>query len=163
MKKFASRAIIIIAILFLFLTWFESTYSMDEAKAFEVNSKELNHKVLIGTQGSEFKGSIVKKVCAYFADSVYFKIIDVKDLKSMKPADWNAVIILYTNEIFSPEENAATFAKNNQDSKNTFYISTSGTGNALLEGVDGIATVSKPSSAKGIASEIIEKISLQLK
>jgi hypothetical protein len=44
------------------MQWYRDTYSQEVAESFEVNSPELETKVLIATQGSEFKEALLMRV-----------------------------------------------------------------------------------------------------
>jgi hypothetical protein len=57
-KVIIGIAVIVLAIL-AFLTWYKFQYPMDVAMSFEINDPESKHRVLIATQGSEFKDAIV--------------------------------------------------------------------------------------------------------
>lgn len=126
---------------FLFLIWFQSAYSMDKIDSYEINKSSQSHKVLIASQGSEYKISTVKGITDHFKnDSVYFKVVDVSLLSDVKPNNWDAIIILHTWEIWKPEENAKLFLNDSYDASKMFVIATSMSGESgnQIEGVDGL-------------------------
>ncbi len=56
--------------------WYSVTFSMDEAKVFEVHSPNLDKKLLVATQGSDFKDTVPDGTVAnYELDSVYIKVM----------------------------------------------------------------------------------------
>lgn len=141
MKKFLIWLGVFVLGFFLFLVWFQSAYSMDKIDSYEINESSLDNRVLIASQGSKYKIETVKGITDHFQkDSVYFKVIDVSLLKEIKPADWDAIIILYTWEIWKPEENSKLFLTDSYDASKMFVIATSMSGEPgnQIEGVDGI-------------------------
>ena len=89
MRRSKKILIIISSIVLLFIafaTWYKFEYSMDIAKAFELNTSDLNKSLLIATQSSDFKDNLVGKVIdTYKEDSIYIKVIDVGELNSIEP------------------------------------------------------------------------------
>ena len=76
---------------------------MDKAEAFEVNSVEYPQKLLIATQGSEFKDKITLNVTKHFKeDSIFVSVIDITSLKEINPADYNAFLLIHTWENWNP-------------------------------------------------------------
>jgi len=128
---------------FLFLVWFDYTYSMEKIDTVEYNDKSLNTKVLIASQGSEYKTEIVQGVIDFLKNkSVFIKVVDVSELPTVNTNNWNAIVILHTWEIFKPEENTAEFLKDNYDNSKMFVVTTSASGDNKIDGIDGISGAS---------------------
>jgi hypothetical protein len=53
---------ILVAVMLGFGSWYKIHYSMGTAREFEVNSRSIKPKVLLATQGSDFKDSIVRGI-----------------------------------------------------------------------------------------------------
>jgi hypothetical protein len=143
MKKLLIGIGIFALVGFGFLWWYQATYSMDSINSQEVGDKNSTVKFLIASQGSAYKNSLVNGIINHLEDKpVYLKIIDVSLLKQIDPDDWNGLIILHTWEIWKPEPNAASFVSNFYDSTKMLILSTSGSGEQHLDGVDGISRAS---------------------
>src|SRR5512143_4031194 len=94
-KKILLGVAISIVALVACMSWYRIHYSMHPARTFEVNSPAAASKVLIATQGSEFKDSIVAGVIAHLQErGVYVKVVDVSALPAVREADWNAIVLI---------------------------------------------------------------------
>jgi len=70
---------------------------MDVAESFEVNTPKSEIRVLIATQGSEFKDAVVAGVVDHLKrKGAYIKVIDVSALPQVNENKWNAVVVLHT-------------------------------------------------------------------
>ena len=135
-----SGSIILSFILFIF--WYSVTYSMDKVSSKEFNDSSLSDKVLIATQGSTYKNEVVDEV--------------VNQLDQAREEEWNAIVILHTWENWKPELNSAKFVDRSRDRSKLFVISTSGSGDYHLKGVDGITSASDLSSVSNDAEKIVD-------
>jgi hypothetical protein len=116
---------------------------MDYVKTKEINSQTNTKKILIATQGSEYKNDVVSAITDEFkSKSIYIKIIDVSLLGKVNPDEWNAILILHTWEVWKPEENSEKFLKKHFDSSKMFVLATSGSGDNMVDGMDGITGAS---------------------
>ena len=79
MKLFKKILLIILALMvafFLFLIWYQHNYSMDVVSPYTINSPTLEKKLLIATQGSEFKNKVTSGIVNHFkTDSVYIESV----------------------------------------------------------------------------------------
>lgn len=133
---------VFILILFAFLTWYKITYSMEFVKAYEIGSPELTKKVLIATQGSEYKNSLTKGIIDHLRpQQVYIKVIDVSGLDTVNADEWDALVIMHTWEV-TPQKDAARFIKKAYNPNKMLVVSTSGDGGNKIEGVDAITGTS---------------------
>ncbi|WP_027421386.1 hypothetical protein [Crocinitomix catalasitica] len=143
-KKIIVGIISVLVLFFLFLVWFKATYSMEIIETFEQGNIENNTKVLIVSQGSEYKGKVVSGLLAdELFEAVYFKVIDVTTVEGINPDEWDAFVLLHTWEIFEPQEQAEKFIAENYDANKMFVVSTSASGGNAIEGVDGITGASE--------------------
>ncbi len=158
--------IILIAVLVLisgFWVWYEYTFSMDTVIPFEVNDSSLNTKVLIASQGSKFKDSLVQGVLKHYqSDTIHFKVIDVYTLFTVNIEKWDALIIINSWEYGSPPSNVKKFIKNHPDRLDKLIIlSTVGSSNIALEDVDvisGESIIEKTSQYTNILVKRLDKI-----
>ncbi len=141
-KRIVKITITIILVLFAaFWVWYEYTYSMDTVIPFEINNPNLETKVLIASQGSRFKDSLVQGVLRHYQkDSIYFKVIDVYTMFTVDIDKWDALIIINSWEYGSPPRNVKKFIKNYPDQLDKLIIlSTVGSSNIALKDVDVIS------------------------
>ncbi|WP_378182617.1 hypothetical protein [Aquimarina sp. SS2-1] len=124
-----------------FWAWYEYTYSMDTVIPFEVNDANAKTKVLIASQGSQFKDSVVKGILRrYEKDTIHFKVIDVYTLFTVNLEKWDALIFINSWEYGSPPRNVKRFIKNHPDQLDKLIIlSTVGSSNIALKDVDVIS------------------------
>jgi len=129
---------------FLLAVWYKSRYSMDVVEPYAMYSQTFDKKLLIATQGSAFKDSLVRNVVRYYKnDSVFIKIIDVSELPWIDPAEFNATLILHTWEYGGAPEDVEAFVEKNRDHlEKVVVFATSGEGNNRIEGVDSLAGAS---------------------
>ena len=148
------------ALLLIFAMWYKYEYSMEVAQEFEVNSPELNLKLLVATQGSEFKNEVTKGVVNYYEkDSVYIKVIDVTLLASIDPTDYNAIVVIHTWENWQPPAEVELFINRIKDIQDKIIIlTTSGEGSYKMEGVDAITGESKLENTNTYNNQIIKRI-----
>ena len=120
-------------------------HSMAPAREFEANSPAAAPaKVLIATQGSAFKDSIVAGVVAHLQPrSVYVKVIDVAGLPRVQEADWDAIVVIHTWELDEPQSDAQKFISRARDLRKVIILSTSGKGTFKMEDGDAISAASE--------------------
>lgn len=142
-KKIIIGIAVLVLAIFVFLTWYTFHYSMDVARSFEVNSPELKSRVLIATQGSEFKDAIVAGVVDHLKQrQVYIKVVDVAALQQVSEDKWNAVVLIHTWQNMKPQADARKFLERVKDFSKVIVLTTSGEGDFKMEGVDAITTAS---------------------
>ncbi|MDN5203917.1 hypothetical protein QQ008_21170 [Fulvivirgaceae bacterium BMA10] len=158
-KTFWLSLVIILATLFLLLFWYKVRYSMSEAVAFEVNGHRFNHKLLIATQGSDFKDALVNGIVDHYRkDTVYMRVIDVSDLHNVEENLWDAIVIIHTWENWKPQQDAKAFIDRVSDLSKVVVVSTSGDGDMKIENVDGISSASEIEDVPKITNKIILKL-----
>lgn len=132
-----------LALFFVFTIWYTQRYGMDKIAEFEINDARLDSRILIASQGSEYKNTLVADIISSFNyDSIYIKVIDVIDLKKENGADWDALVILHTWEIGVPPETVSNFIDQVVDRNKLIVVATSGSGEEQIDGVDGISSAS---------------------
>ncbi len=136
---------VVIAALLAFTVGYWAHHSMRPARGFAVNTRDTAHStVLIATQGSVFKDSIVGAVLAHLKPlAVYVKVVDVSALPQVHEADWDAIVVIHTWEMNKPQPDAQRFVSRVQDLRKVVVLSTSGKGTFKIDGVDAISSASK--------------------
>ena len=160
-KNKIALAILIIGALFLSLViWYKYEYSMYKVEAYEVNTPNLNKKLIIATQGSEFKDAITERIIDHYKqDSIFIKVIDVSSLQKIEPKNYNAIVVMHTWENWKPPVDVQSFI----DSTKVFQekiivLTTSGKGTFKMENVDAITCESKLENSESHSAKIIKKL-----
>ncbi|MCX2762751.1 hypothetical protein [Aquimarina muelleri] len=124
-----------------FWIWYEYTYSMDTVIPFKVKDPNLETKVLIASQGSRFKDSLVQGILRHYQkDPIHFKVIDVYTMFTVDIDKWDALVIINSWEYGSPPRNVKKFIKNHPDRLDKLIIlSTVGSSNIALKDIDVIS------------------------
>ncbi|MCD2259609.1 hypothetical protein [Psychroserpens luteolus] len=155
----------IIGLLFLISIWYQQTYAMDVAESFEVNSPEYSQKLLIATQGSEFKGKLTTTIIDHFKeDSIYIKVVDISELKAIEPTSYSALVLIHTWENWKPPKSIETFVERTKPySERIVVITTSGEGSRKMDDVDAITGESKPENSLVMVKQALSKLEIILK
>lgn len=141
MKFLKKITFVIVLLLAGFWIWYEYTYDMDTVIPFEVRDPSMKTKVLIASQGSKFKDSLVKSILRHYEeDSIYFKVIDVYTLFTVPINKWDAILVINSWEYGSPPANLKKYIKNYPDRLDKLIIlSTVGSSHITLKDVDVIS------------------------
>jgi hypothetical protein len=152
-------AAVAIVILLGFLTWYRFHFAMETATAFSRYDPSSEHKLLIATQGSDFKDAVVGGVVdALEQRSTYVQVIDVADLAEMDERDWDAVVVIHTWEGWRPQPDAKAFIDRVEDRRKLIVLGTSGSGELKVEGVDAISAASRMSEVPARVEELVARI-----
>ena len=151
-----------LALFVVFTIWYTERYGMNKVAPFEINDASLDNRILIATQGSTYKNRVVADILSSFHyDSIYIKVVDVNEL-GKETINWDAMVILHTWEIGEPPKAVTEFVSKINDQTQLIIISTSGSGEEYMEGVDGISSASLiheiPNQVQIIVDRIYELI-----
>jgi len=151
---------VVVAGLLAFMVGYWALHSMHPARGFEVNGQNTAHaKVLIATQGSAFKDSVVAGVVAHLKPlAVYVKVVDVSALSQVQETDWDAIVVIHTWEMNKPQPDAQRFVSRVQDPRKVVVLSTSGKGTFKLEGVDAMSSASEMIDVSKRVTEIDTRV-----
>ena len=146
--------------LFLFALWYKYEHSMDKAEEFQVNSPEYSSKLVIATQGSDFKNAVTNEIVSHFKqDSIFIEVIDVSSLSKINPKDYNAIVLIHTWENWKPPIEIEEFIKRTITYQDKIIVfTTSGQGSYKMEGVDAITGESKLEETSFFSKVIIDKL-----
>jgi hypothetical protein len=149
----------LIAAFLAFAGWYRIHYSMSIARAFEVNDPRSAPRILIATQGSEFKDAVVAAVVKRLRTrAAYVKVVDVSALASLDDAAWHAIVILHTWEMRKPPAPVQAFVDRARGSGKLVVLTTSGGGDFRIEGVDAISSASVVADAQSRSEEILARL-----
>ncbi|MGB3341035.1 MAG: hypothetical protein WBB37_06095 [bacterium] len=132
----------------------------------EIGAPELEHKVLIASQGSDFKSALVHDLSKVITKDyqVYLKIIDVTMLGEVNEADWDAVILIHTTEIGKLQTDAKAYLERAHDLDKVILIITSGQGDWKTDDydVDIITSASKQDELPGLTEDVVKRLDIML-
>jgi hypothetical protein len=125
-----------------------------------------SRRVLIATQQSTFKESIVAQVTdALKRDACYIRVVDVAELAAESPEEYNAVIIANRCIAWSLNSAVRDFLSEFEARERVFLLTTAA-GEDCGEppaGVDAVTAASKTGRSSEIAQEIVEKVQTLLR
>jgi hypothetical protein len=155
-----TRIVLLVVIAFTsYWVWYLITFSMSIAKPFEVNSPNLPTKVLVATQGSDYKDQLTKTLeSEYLGKEVYLNVIDASNLKTAKHQEWNAIVIIHTIEMWKPPKFVADFVNGLPNNNRLIVHATSGDGGYSMEGTDAITGASVTDSIPNVSNKLIQQI-----
>lgn len=138
---------------------------MGNAEAFQVNSANLDHKLLIATQKSAFKDSVTQLLVKHYtSDPVFIKVIDISSLSKIDPADYTAIAIIHTWENWEPPLEVKSFIEQTSEfQKKIIVLTTSGDGSFKMKQVDAITGESKIEETPLFADKLIGRLDPILK
>lgn len=149
----------IIVVMLAFGTWYRVHYSMAPARAFEIAGAPSAPRVLIATQGSSFKDSIVAGVVDHLKKrQAHVRVIDIAGLAHESAHDWNAVVVIHTWEMRKPPVAAKAFVDSLTDRRALVVLTTSGAGDFKMAGVDTISAASRMEDVPARVAEVTTKL-----
>ncbi|MFC4634629.1 hypothetical protein ACFO3O_11960 [Dokdonia ponticola] len=159
-KKIGIGFLLFFGLLFFLGVWYRYTYSMDLAASMEINSPNLKQKILIATQGSEFKDKVTFDILEHYKSRpIFIKVIDVTGLPNVDPKEYNAIIVIHTWENWKPPLTVEKFIKRTMPYKEKIVVlTTSGKGSYKMEDIDAIAGESIIKNAEEFSDKIISRV-----
>jgi len=122
---------------------YKQRHSMSVAPSFTVGDASLPRHVLIATQGSTFKDALVNGIVSYLKPrGAYVNVIDVSALPSIHEDEWTAMVVIHTWEFGKPQHDAMAFVERLQDKSKLIDVTTSGSGQQVISGIDAISAAS---------------------
>lgn len=150
---------ILVAVMLGFGSWYKIHYSMGTAREFEVNSRSTQPRVLLATQGSDFKDSIVRGIVEHLKQRpAHVRVIDVGALHTVDEADWDAIVVIHTWEMRQPQRDAKEFIDRLENMRKVVLMSTSGAGTFKMDGVDEISAASIRADVPARVAEIDSRL-----
>lgn len=154
-------AIILISIAFFIL--YEPRYPTDVIKSFEINSPKLEQKVLIASQLSNYKNSVVVEVIKHLRQrSVFIKVIDVTALADISENDWDAIVVIHTWENWAPPTTVSNWFEHGRNLDKIVVLTTSGNAQYKIQGINAITSASQMTTISSDVEEIMVRINIIL-
>ena len=118
-------------------------------------------RVLIATQNTKFKQEVVSEIRnALVTNSIFIKVVDVKNLRYEAARDFSAVVIINRALAGRPDPRVESYI-DNEPQKNKIIVLTTGILDAWkpdTEGVDAMTSASVISKSDKIAQRIVSKV-----
>jgi hypothetical protein len=165
MKKATKIGLIVVAsvvgLLIIAAVGYRLIFSQGVVESFEVNSSDLDTKVLIATQGSGFKDALVSGIIEDLKKKpIYIKVVDVTTLSDVKEDDWNVVVLISTCQSATLQPDTATYLDQAKDLDKTILLITSGSGTWKPENspLDSISSASKKANVDSLIVNILNRL-----
>jgi len=131
----------------------------------DIGAPDAEKKVLIASQGSKFKDTLVEELSGYLKDKeIYLKIADVTTLKDVAESGWDAIILIHTTEKYELQPDVKAYLDRVDDYDRVILITTSGSGTWKTDeyDVDIITSASKQNEIPGLTKDVIDWLDLML-
>lgn len=128
---------------------------------FQVGNSKAKYKILIASQGSEFKEKLVNRfIKELTSDSTFIFVVDCTQLKDEYLTGWDAYVLIHTMQIHKMTKEADLFLHKMPNLDKVALVSTSGAGdeNYTKLDVDGISTPSRIIAIDPIMKWILPKL-----
>ena len=152
MKKWLKILIGIIAtpivLIIAFCCYYVISNTQGVIEPFQVGNLNAEQKILIASQGSEFKNNLVSEIVNQLKDDeLYLCVVDCTKLGEENVLEWDAFVIIHTTQIHGMPEEAEAFLKRIPDHSKVILVTTSGGGDEVVKGyeVDAISSASRMS------------------
>lgn len=133
----------------------------DVAEPFEVGSPDASKRILIATQGSDYKNLMVDTLISRLkGKDVYIGVIDISGLDMISQENWEAEVIIHTTEGYRLPESVKEYIEGVGNPDEVLLLITSGSGEWKPEDskVDIITSASKQRDIPEKADIIENKI-----
>ncbi|MEL7002812.1 MAG: hypothetical protein AAFN93_08775 [Bacteroidota bacterium] len=164
MKRLKLRIRMALVILSVFVTvlgfslW-RSQYSMGIANSYEIGLPLAQDKILIATQSSEFKDSLVRKITEGLkSEPVAIKVIDINGLPNIDPDAWSAILVIHTWENGRPPSQVRHFVDGPVDVRKLVVLTTSSSADKTIVEVDGVSAASQLHDVPQYTNEVLGRI-----
>ena len=152
----ASIAVLVIVFIAYYLI-----YSQEVIEPFEVNSPALETKVLVGSQGSDFKNALLEKLTERIGKKdIYIRAIDVTTLSGVKEESWDSIILINSIQWYKLQKDVRIFLNSAQATDRIIMLATSGDGDVKPKDgkLDTITSASKMNKLDEEFEEILSKL-----
>jgi hypothetical protein len=165
MKKWIKILMIVLSIPVILFIILLSTYIIMNWQGvidpYQVGDPNASQKVLIASQGSDFKNILLEELVQQLkSGNVYLSIIDCTSLKKENSTDWDVTVIIHTTKVHQMPKYVSSYLKRFSDLSSFVLVSTSGGGDEMVTEfeVDAICTASWLSDAETIADRVVSKV-----
>lgn len=141
-KKILTFLSIVVLCILGYSIWYVNKYSMSIIDTQVISSKMAEHKILVASQGSDFKNVLLDSLLQRISSpDRYIKVTDATKA-SLEELNYDAYILIHTWEIYHPPACITFLLQQIDEHESVFSISTSGSGHLQLPEIDGISGAS---------------------
>ncbi|ECJ9745155.1 hypothetical protein FQR52_01085 [Listeria monocytogenes] len=164
MKKPLKISLIVVGIAVVIFAGVMLSYrfikSMDVTENAEINKSATGDHVLLATQGSKFKDSVMNQVKKDMeGKNVHVSIIDTTKLDKVKADGYDKVVLFTTVQSDDIPENVTTFMNDNKDKSIHIAVTAdSGRWDNQPKGVDAISEASKAENKQDFVDDLTKAI-----
>ncbi len=159
-RKLAVLAWLLTGVLLIFIIWYKQYYSKEDALTYEVKFPSFSQKLLIASQGSPFKDSIIAGVSdRYKSVPVVIDDIDVAALENTDLSDFDVILIMHRWEAGAPSETVQSFMDKHSGLQSKMVVlTTSWNGLERMKNIDAITGASVVEDAPIFTEMIIKRL-----
>jgi len=165
LKILLSIILSIILLFFILLGTYVVVNWQGVIEPFQVGNPEATNKILIASQGSEFKNNLLNNLVQKLrTEDNYLYVVDCTKLDSENVPDWDAIVVIHSAQMHELPGAAELFLERTIDLSKVILVSTSGAGDDKVEGfeVDAISTASRIGITHKIINWLIPRIESKL-
>jgi len=152
-------AIVAIIVILFFVFWLIKRQGVIES--FDVGDPELAQKVLIASQGTDFKNALVESLTTRLQEQqLFIQVIDVTTLDQVKEDEWDALVFIHTTEQWKLQPDVKAYLDRAKNLNKVILVTTSGSGDWKTKDYD-IETLTSASKTEEFAA-LIPRILAQL-
>ena len=130
-------------------------------ESFDVGDPELAQRVLIASQGSDFKNAIVESLTTHLQEQqLFIKVIDVTSLGTIEEDEWDALVFIHTTEQWKLQPDVKAYLDQTKNLNKVILVTTSGSGDWKTKDYD-IEALTSASRTEELAT-LIPRILAQL-
>lgn len=133
---------------------------------FEVGNAETEHKILIASQGSDFKNALVESLTTHLQKKrVYIKVIDVTSLQEVNEHEWDGLVLIHSSEQWKLQPDVKAYLDRATDLDKIVVVTTSGSGDWKTKDydVDVLTSASKSEELPSLITNILSRLDATLK
>lgn len=130
-------------------------------ESYEVNLKGRGKRVLIATQGSDYKADLVSALIKGLEGQAnYIKVIDVTSLDEVDHSDWEAIVLINTCEAGKMQPDAVSFLERVDGRERVVVVTTSGDGGWVPrnDSYDTISTASEKGNIEPVVDTVLARL-----
>ena len=164
-KTLLSTVIGLVVLLLILLTTYIFVNIQGVIDPLQIGNPNAKNKILIASQGSEFKDNLLKNlVQSLECEDNYLNIVDCTQLDNEKKPDWDAIVIIHSAQVHKMPKEAELFLERSEDLSRVILVSTSGAGDDIIKNfeVDAISTASRISITHKVINWLIPRIERKL-
>ncbi len=123
-------------------------------ESFDVGDPEFERKVLIASQGSDFKNALVESLTTRLQkQQLFIKVIDVTTLDAVNEDDYDAMVFIHTTEQWKLQPDVKAYFDRTKDFDKVVLVTTSGSGDWKTKDYD-VETITSASKTEEFSTLI---------